>query len=159
MPDIIEDVEDAAAVSNAHDGNRGVGGGIEEILFQSKHLGDVGVEDAAVRENKDALSSVPASDAIDGLHHALAKGFRWLAARNSIPASRSAHPAQDFALAFLQCLAQGVQVLPIGWQWQHFTQANLLQVVDNGGGQAETFGQGRGSLKAAAQGTAVERIE
>ena len=75
MPDIVEDIEDAAAVCHAHNGDSGVGGRIEEISFQPKHLGDIGVEDTAVSKDGDALSSVPASDAINGLHHTLAKGF------------------------------------------------------------------------------------
>ena len=47
---IIEHIEDTMGACHANDGDGGVGGGIEEIPFQPKHFGDVGVHYAAVRK-------------------------------------------------------------------------------------------------------------
>ena len=82
---IVQNIEDAMLICYADDGDRGVATGEEKFLVQTKHFGNVGIDDTTVGEDENTLPDMLAGNFIQGIDDALAKGFGGFASFDRVP--------------------------------------------------------------------------
>lgn len=74
--DVVEYKENAfVCISGAHNGDRGVGTGVEKVFGEREGLSRIGVDDTTVAEDEHTFADVPGGDFIDSTNNSLSKGM------------------------------------------------------------------------------------
>src|SRR5581483_6981759 len=161
MSDIVQDEKHARLVTGPHYRNGSISAGEKEVFFQSEHFGDIGVNYAAMSEDKDTLPNMALGDFVDGANHTFAKCFGGFAIFNHVPVARAACLAHNLGLTGGQRLREHIQIIALfdGGNGKDMAQPDLPDLFDNHRRQAKMLDQGSRRFATTAQRAAIHRIK